>query len=83
MKRRKYMACEQPWHKSYAPGVPGESLTEEEVLEHYRNHLTGYKVPGHVYFIDAIPKSAVGKILRREMKALDAKLEEERRAKAE
>jgi long-chain acyl-CoA synthetase len=68
--------------KAYVVVRPGGTLTEEEVLEHCRKNLTGYKVPKHVYFIDAIPKSAVGKILRREMKDLDAKLEEERQHKA-
>jgi len=68
--------------KAYVVARPGQSLNEEEVLEHCRKHLTGYKVPRQVRFIDAIPKSAVGKILRREMKALDEKLEQERASKA-
>ncbi|MBN1534586.1 MAG: long-chain fatty acid--CoA ligase [Spirochaetes bacterium] len=67
--------------KAYVVARPGEALSEEEVLEHCRRHLTGYKVPRMVRFIDAIPKSAVGKILRREMKELDKKLEEERQRK--
>ena len=44
------------------------SLTEEAVIEHCRKQLTGYKVPKHVYFRDELPKTNVGKILRRELK---------------
>jgi len=44
------------------------SLTEEGVIEHCRKELTGYKVPKRVYFRDDLPKTNVGKILRRELK---------------
>jgi long-chain acyl-CoA synthetase len=35
-----------------------------------RKELTGYKVPKFVRFIDALPKSAVGKILRRDLRGV-------------
>lgn len=41
------------------------SLTKEEVIEHCRKSLTNYKVPKEVVFRDELPKSNVGKILRR------------------
>jgi long-chain acyl-CoA synthetase len=41
------------------------TLTEAALIEHCRQSLTGYKVPKHVYFKAALPKSNVGKILRR------------------
>lgn len=44
------------------------SLTQEELLTHCRRHLTGYKVPKIVEFRDELPKSNVGKILRRELR---------------
>ncbi len=44
------------------------SLTEESVIEHCRSGLTGYKVPKRVYFRDELPKTNVGKILRRALK---------------
>jgi long-chain acyl-CoA synthetase len=44
------------------------SLTEEALVEHCRKELTGYKVPKRVYFRDDLPKTNVGKILRRELK---------------
>ncbi|MFN3402796.1 MAG: AMP-binding protein [Cytophagaceae bacterium] len=43
------------------------SLTEEEIKEHCKKYLTSYKVPKHVVFRDQLPKSNVGKILRRLM----------------
>ena len=45
-----------------------EELTTAEVLAHARQHLTGYKVPRHVEFVVSLPKSNVGKVLRRELK---------------
>lgn len=44
------------------------SLTEEEIIEHCRANLTGYKVPKKVVFKKELPKSNVGKILRRELR---------------
>jgi long-chain acyl-CoA synthetase len=45
-----------------------QTLTKEELLTHCRRHLTGYKVPKIVEFRDELPKSNVGKILRRELR---------------
>lgn len=45
-----------------------ESLTEEEVIAHCRENLTGYKVPKHVEFRTELPKTNVGKILRRALR---------------
>jgi len=44
------------------------SLTETDLIEHCRKELTGYKVPKRVYFRDELPKTNVGKILRRDLK---------------
>ena len=44
------------------------SLTAEEVIEHCRKNLTGYKVPKEIIFRDDLPKTNVGKILRRELR---------------
>jgi len=49
------------------------SLTSEELLAHCRRLLTGYKVPKIVEFRDELPKSNVGKILRRELRDEQAK----------
>ncbi|WP_137919796.1 AMP-binding protein [Hydrogenophaga sp. 2FB] len=45
------------------------TLTQEEVVAHCRNNLAPYKVPKHVEFIAELPKSTVGKILRRALHA--------------
>ena len=43
-------------------------VTTADVLAHARRSLTGYKVPRHVEFLDELPKSNVGKVLRRALK---------------
>ncbi|MBT8143010.1 MAG: AMP-binding protein [Gammaproteobacteria bacterium] len=44
------------------------ALTEKEVIEFCRENMTAYKVPKHVEFRDELPKSNVGKILRRHLR---------------
>jgi long-chain acyl-CoA synthetase len=44
------------------------NLTKEAVIEHCRTQLTGYKLPRHVEFRDALPKTPIGKVLRRELR---------------
>jgi long-chain acyl-CoA synthetase len=44
------------------------SLTETQLIEYCKTQLTGYKVPKKVYFRDELPKTNVGKILRRELR---------------
>jgi long-chain acyl-CoA synthetase len=43
-------------------------LTKEAVVLHCKSHLTGYKMPRHVEFRDALPKTPIGKVLRRELR---------------
>ena len=45
-----------------------ESLTAESVMQHCREHLTGYKCPRDIEFRKDLPKTNVGKILRRELR---------------
>jgi long-chain acyl-CoA synthetase len=47
---------------------PGLTLTKDQVMEHMRANVTGYKVPKSVEFRDALPTTNVGKILRRELR---------------
>lgn len=49
---------------------PGAAATEAELLAHCRAHLARYKVPRSVVFLDALPLSPAGKILKRELRAL-------------
>lgn len=44
------------------------SLTEEDIIAHARKHLTAYKIPKIIEFYDELPKSNIGKILRRALK---------------
>ena len=44
------------------------SLTQETLVAHCRENLTGYKLPREVVFVDELPKSNVGKILRRQLR---------------
>ncbi|HTH77563.1 MAG TPA: AMP-binding protein [Ramlibacter sp.] len=44
-------------------------LTEEDVMKYCRQNLTGYKVPKYIEFRDELPKTNVGKILRRELRS--------------
>jgi len=44
------------------------SLTKEAVIEHCKANLTGYKIPREVEFRESLPKTPVGKILRRELR---------------
>jgi len=44
------------------------ALSKEQVIEHCKKHLTGYKVPKLVEFWKELPKTNVGKVLRREVK---------------
>jgi len=47
------------------------SVTAHEIIEHCRKYLTGYKIPKIVEFKDELPKTNVGKILRRELREAD------------
>jgi long-chain acyl-CoA synthetase len=51
--------------KAYIVLKPGTTATEEEIIEYCRENLAYYKVPKFVEFRDDLPKTTVGKILRR------------------
>ncbi|MDP4594065.1 MAG: long-chain fatty acid--CoA ligase, partial [Beijerinckiaceae bacterium] len=46
----------------------GANVTGEEIRQFARQKLTGYKVPVEVFFRKELPKSNIGKILRRELR---------------
>ncbi len=48
---------------------PGEKATEEELIEHVRAHLAGFKAPKSIKFYDELPKGGTGKILKRDLRA--------------
>jgi long-chain acyl-CoA synthetase len=45
-----------------------KSLTKDEIMEHCRENLTSYKLPKEIEFRESLPKTNVGKILRRELR---------------
>ena len=47
------------------------TLTEADLIAYARRYLTGYKIPRHVEFREALPKTNIGKILRRELRDED------------
>jgi len=55
-KVRAYVVASQP-----APST-------EEIMAYCREHMAAYKVPQHIVFVDELPKSPIGKILRRELR---------------
>jgi long-chain acyl-CoA synthetase len=66
--------------KAYVVVKPGETLTADEVIQFSREKLAPYKAPKMVEFIDALPKSAVGKVLRKEVKEMDRKKSQQKKA---
>jgi long-chain acyl-CoA synthetase len=49
-----------------------DSLTEEAVMEYCKENLTGYKRPKHIEFMTELPKTNVGKVLRKDLRAREA-----------
>jgi long-chain acyl-CoA synthetase len=47
---------------------PGETLETDEVVRYCREHLAAFKVPKYVEIRDQLPKSATGKVLKRELR---------------
>jgi len=63
--------------KAYIVLKPGQKCTDEEIINFCKEKLVAYKVPKLIEFRDSIPKSAIGKILRKILRE-----EEEAKAKA-
>ena len=57
--------------KAFIVVKEGQELTEDEVITYCKENLAAYKVPKIFEFIDELPKSAVGKILRRKLKEME------------
>ncbi|MEV8377338.1 AMP-binding protein [Kribbella sp. NPDC056861] len=58
--------------KAFVVAMPGVELTEADVIEYVAERVAPYKKIRQVEFIDAVPKAASGKILRRELRAREA-----------
>jgi long-chain acyl-CoA synthetase len=47
---------------------PGVEITESDIIEHCRTRIGGYKIPRRMAFVEELPKSAMGKILKTEIR---------------
>lgn len=54
--------------KVFVVKTPDSTLDDAQLIAHCRENLTGYKIPRHIHFLAELPKSNVGKILRRELR---------------
>jgi long-chain acyl-CoA synthetase len=54
--------------KLFVVAAEGADPTPESIIAHCREHLTGYKIPKQIEFRDELPKTNVGKILRRALR---------------
>jgi long-chain acyl-CoA synthetase len=55
--------------KAFVSLRPGASLTEEELIAFAKERMAAYKYPRQIEFLDEIPKTVTGKLLRRELRA--------------
>ena len=58
--------------KAFIVMKEGESTTEEEIIEYCKTKLAKYKLPTAVTFMEELPKTNVGKVLRKELRKLEA-----------
>jgi len=60
------------WVERVAAAVtlkPGSRATAQDILARARQRLAGYKCPKTIFFVDQLPKSGAGKILKKELRA--------------
>ncbi|OLR92259.1 long-chain-fatty-acid--CoA ligase [Actinokineospora bangkokensis] len=53
---------------AYVTLEPGSTTTEQDLVEHCKQHLAAYKYPRGITFVDTLPKGPTGKILKRDLK---------------
>jgi fatty-acyl-CoA synthase len=56
--------------RAYVALQDGASLTEQELKDQVKSNLAGYKAPREVVFVDVLPRNATGKVVKRELQAL-------------
>jgi long-chain acyl-CoA synthetase len=54
--------------KAFVSLKPGASATADELIAYCRERMAAYKYPRQVEFVDELPKTASGKVLRRELR---------------
>ncbi len=50
--------------------LPGQELSEEEVIDYAKTKMTPFKAPSRVKFVEALPKSLIGKVLKKELRKM-------------
>ena len=50
--------------------APGQKLTDKEMIAHCRGKIGGYKIPRRYVFLEELPKSAMDKILKVELRRI-------------
>jgi long-chain acyl-CoA synthetase len=58
--------------KAYIVLKTGASADPESIFDHCRRSLAAYKIPRVIQFVEDVPKTSTGKIMRRELKQLDS-----------
>jgi long-chain acyl-CoA synthetase len=53
--------------KAYVVAAPGSQLDEDALIDYSMDYLARYKCPTKVIFVDALPRNAAGKLIRREL----------------
>ena len=64
--------------KAFIVTKENQKVDKKDIISFCRKHLATYKIPRDIEFLDALPKSAVGKILRRELRDRTNKIEDRR-----
>jgi long-chain acyl-CoA synthetase len=54
--------------KAFVVLAPGDVVDERELITFAKNRMSAYKYPREVEFVEAIPKSTTGKVLRRQLR---------------
>jgi long-chain acyl-CoA synthetase len=62
--------------KAYVVLAEGEKATAEDIIRHCQEHLAKYKTPKYVEILTALPRNPIGKIMRKELRELHAKVKE-------
>jgi long-chain acyl-CoA synthetase len=58
--------------KAWIVVAPGQQVTAEEIIQYCKERLAPYEVPRRIAFLDELPKTTVGKVLRRELILMEA-----------
>ena len=53
--------------KAYVVLADGATIDEDALIDHCRDHLARYKCPAKILFVDELPRTATGKLLRRDL----------------